>query len=165
MFLAERQAMVELLADDLAAAERELRTRLEFARESGELDHISQAAARLASVPREMGHSNEAASFARLGVQTAPADGVVAQALSRAALAGSASDAREHREAERLAHEAVALVPGEMLNLRADVLVELAEVLRAGDKKQDAKDAMREAARLYALKGNIVSAERLARLA
>ena len=45
-----------------------------------------------------------------------------------------------------------------MLHLRADVLVELAEVLLAAGRQQHAEQASSEAARLYALKGNIVSA-------
>jgi len=118
MFVAQRQATVELLAGDLAAAERELCTGLEFARESGERDHISQTAGRLAFVLRAQGRSDEAASFGLLSAQTAPVDGVAAQALSRAAMAGSALDAGEDREAARLAREAVGLVPDEMLNLR-----------------------------------------------
>jgi hypothetical protein len=44
-----------------------------------------------------------------------------------------------------------------MLHLRADVLVELAEVLLAAGRQQH-EQASSEAARLYALKGNIVSA-------
>jgi DNA-binding SARP family transcriptional activator/tetratricopeptide (TPR) repeat protein len=163
MFVAQSRATVELLGGNLSAAEKELRTRLEFARASGERDHISQTAARLASVLRGQGQSG-AAEFGLLSAELAPSEGVAAQALSRAAMARSRSDAGDHREAERLAREAVGLVPGEMLNLRADVLVELAEVLRAGNREQGTKEAMREAARLYELKGNTVSAEQMPRL-
>jgi hypothetical protein len=48
-----------------------------------------------------------------------------------------------------------------MLHLRADVLVELAEVLLAASRRQGAEHATNEAARLYTLKGNIVSAEQV----
>jgi hypothetical protein len=48
-----------------------------------------------------------------------------------------------------------------MLHLRADVLVELAEVLLAASQQQSAEHASSAAARLYTLKGNIVSAEQL----
>jgi hypothetical protein len=48
-----------------------------------------------------------------------------------------------------------------MLNLRADVLVELAQVLRAGDQEQGAVEAVEEAALLYERKGNMVLAERV----
>jgi hypothetical protein len=137
---------------------------LAFARASGERDHVSQTAARLAACVRGQGRSDEAASLALLSAQTAPVEGVAAQALSRAAMAGVASESGDRREAERLARIAVSLVPGEMLNLRADVLVELAGVLRAGDHEQQAKDAISEASRLYELKGNVASASRMRRL-
>jgi tetratricopeptide (TPR) repeat protein len=137
---------------------------LSFGREFEERDQISQAAARLALLLRRLGRSVEAAEFAALSAETAPADGAQAQALSRAAMAASASAAGEHQQAERLASEAVGLVPAEMLNLRADVLVELAEVLLAASQQHSAEQASSQAARLYALKGNLVSADRVLRL-
>jgi DNA-binding SARP family transcriptional activator/class 3 adenylate cyclase len=160
-FVAQSNATVELLAGELAAAERELRSVLEYVRETGERDPLSQAAARLSSVLRAQGRSDEAASLAVLSEQAAPSEGVAAQALSRAAMARTASEAGDHREAERLAREAVRLAPHEMLNLRADVLVELAEVLRAGDHELGAMKAVEEAGRLYRRKGNTSSAARL----
>jgi hypothetical protein len=164
MFLAQSQATVECLARDLVAAERELRTWLSFGREFEERDQISQAAARLALLLRRLGRSVEAAEFAALSAETAPADGAQAQALSRAAMAASASAAGEHQQAKRIASEDVGLVPAEMLNLRADVLVELAEVLLAASQQHSAEQASSQAARLYALKGNLVSADRVLRL-
>jgi predicted Zn-dependent protease with MMP-like domain len=79
-------------------------------------------------------------------------------------MAASASAAGEHQQAERLASEAVGLVPAEILNLRADVLVELAEVLLGASQQRGAEQASSEAARLYALKGNLVSADLVLRL-
>jgi predicted Zn-dependent protease with MMP-like domain len=82
--------------------------------------------------------------------------------MSRTAMAAAASAEGEHQQAERLAREAVALVPDEMLHLRADVLVGLAEVLLAAGQQQTAEQASGEAAHLYALKGNLASAEQIA---
>ena len=48
-----------------------------------------------------------------------------------------------------------------MPNLRADMLLERAVELRARGDEAGAKEAEGEAARLYRLKGNVVSAERL----
>jgi len=59
------------------------------------------------------------------------------------------------------ARAAAALVPEEMPNLRADMLLCLAWDLRARGDEAGANEAEGEAARLYRLKGNIVSAERL----
>jgi tetratricopeptide (TPR) repeat protein len=164
MFLAQSQATVEHLAGDLVAAEGELRTWLALAREFGERDQISQAAARLALLLRRLGRSGEVAQFALLSAEAAPADGVQAQALSRTAMAASASAVGQHQQAERLAREAVGLVPDEMLHLRADVLVDLAEVLLAASQQQTAEQASREAAHLYTLKGSIASAEQVSLL-
>jgi hypothetical protein len=54
------------------------------------------------------------------------------------------------------------LVPKEMPSLRAEVLVELAEVLRAGSHGHGAPEAVKEAMRLYKRKGDTVSAARIA---
>jgi DNA-binding SARP family transcriptional activator/tetratricopeptide (TPR) repeat protein len=161
MFLAQSRATVERLAGDLAAAEGELRTWLALAREFGERDQISQSAARLALLLRRLGRPGEVAELALLSAEAAPVDGTQAQALSRAAMAASASAAGQHQQAERLAREAVGWIPDEMLHLRADVLAELAEVLIAAGRQQSAERASSEAVRLYTLKGNIVSAEQV----
>jgi DNA-binding SARP family transcriptional activator/tetratricopeptide (TPR) repeat protein len=161
MFLTQSRAIVEHLAGNLVAAERELRTWLAFGREFHERDQIAQAAARLALLLRRLGRSGEVAELAFLSAETAPADGAQAQALSRTAMAAAASAAGEHQQAERLVREAVALVPDEMLHLRADVLVELADVMLVAGKQQGAVQANREAARLYVLKGDIASAEQI----
>jgi hypothetical protein len=108
-----------------------------------------------------LGRWHEAKEFARLAAETAPAEGVAEQALSRIAIAGAAIDAGDHREAERRAREAVALSPTEMCNLRADVLAELAAILRACGNERAAAEAVSGAARLYELKGNVVAAARL----
>jgi hypothetical protein len=51
-------------------------------------------------------------------------------------------------------------VPAEMPNLRADLLVELAEVLRASGDATGATRSIGEAIGLYKRKGNRVSAAR-----
>jgi DNA-binding SARP family transcriptional activator/tetratricopeptide (TPR) repeat protein len=160
-FVAQADATVEVLAGDVAAAESALRVALELTRESNERDPVSQIAARLATVVRAQGRLEEAASFALLSEEAAPSEGVEARALSLAATARSASDRGKHQEAEARAREAVSLVPKEMLSLRADVLVELAEVLRAGSQRHGALEAVREAMRLYERKGDTVSAVRI----
>lgn len=110
-FVAQSNATVELLAGEIAAAEGELRTALEFARETWERDPLSQIAARLASVLRTQGRSGEAASFGLLSEQAAPSESVAARALSLAAKARSTSDGGDHQAAERLAREAARLAP------------------------------------------------------
>jgi tetratricopeptide (TPR) repeat protein len=162
MFVAESEAPIALLANKPVDAERALRTRLQFARGSGEPYYISQSAARLSLVLRTMGRAAEAADFARLSGETAPAEGAAEQALSRVALAGAAADGGDRDEAGQLAREAVEIAPREMLNLRADVLMDAAAILRSAGDHRAAAHAVDEAVHLYERKGNVVSANRIA---
>jgi tetratricopeptide (TPR) repeat protein len=157
-FLADSHATVELLAGDIDVAEHELRYVMESARESREREPTSQAAARLTWVLRLQGQSDEAVTLADLSAQTAPSESITAQALSHAAMARCMSDVGDHRAAGSLARAAVGSVPYEMPNLRADVLIDLAEIARAAGQEQTATEAFKEAADLYARKGNTVSA-------
>jgi hypothetical protein len=88
----------------------------------------------------------------------APAQGAAAQALWRAAKAGILVSRDDHLEAERLAREAAGLAPAEMPNLRADLLVDLAEVLLRAKQPAKAKPVIAEAIGSYERKGNLVSA-------
>ena len=71
------------------------------------------------------------------------------------------------RSAEKLAREAVAFAAeSDFLDSHGDALLELAEVMRLTGREQEAVEVVREAERLYELKGNVVSAARAhARLA
>ena len=156
MFVAQGLATVALLAGDLQAAERELRTRLAFARETGEAEHLAPTAARLAFLVRARGRGGEADELAALSSRTAPAEGVEAQALSKAAMAQANVD-------ERLAAEAVELARADQLpGLRADLLLVLADIRHASGR-EGSDGATDEAARLYRLKGNLAAAKRLAK--
>lgn len=163
MFIAHSSAVVEMLAEQHAAAEPHLRGALDLALDMEEWDEAAQVAARLSTVLRALGRPEEAATHASQSANLAPADGVEAGARSRAAHARTLAEDGDLQRAESLARDAVRLVPDEMLNLRADVLVELADVLRAGDRPRAAMEACREAAALYERKGNLVSSARLRR--
>jgi hypothetical protein len=61
-------------------------------------------------------------------------------------------------EAERLAREATALVAStDLLNLRGDVTLALAEVLWSHGCADEATAALSEAVRLYEQKGNVAA--------
>jgi DNA-binding SARP family transcriptional activator/tetratricopeptide (TPR) repeat protein len=154
--VAHRTAHVEILAGDLAAAESELRTALAIATDMGEREQVSQVAADLARVLAARGADAEAAARAALSREQAPAESVTAQALWRAATARTA----DRDTAQRLLREAVGLVPPDMLNLRADLYVELAGLLATGAAPDLARAATREAVDCYERKGNVIGARR-----
>jgi Flp pilus assembly protein TadD len=71
----------------------------------------------------------------------------------------------ELEEAERLGREAVNWSQRtDFLNWRGDVLLDLAEVLRAAGKPDEARTAVEQALALYEQKGNVVSANAARRL-
>jgi tetratricopeptide (TPR) repeat protein len=160
MFVAGSSGAVEILARDFAAAEPELRKSLAMALEMGEREEVAQFAAGLSQVLSSLGRVDEAATFASMSMENAPGESVVSQALWRTAKARVIADRRGSREAERLAREAVRLVPAELPNLQGDLLIDLAEVLRKGGNSESATQAVAEAIELFERKGNLVSAAR-----
>jgi DNA-binding SARP family transcriptional activator/tetratricopeptide (TPR) repeat protein len=153
--VSRRAAEVEIMAGDLAAGERALRAALELNLAMGERDMVSQISASLSRLLSIRGDSEEAARFASISMDHAPAEGVSAQALWRAAMARVLASRQDSREPERLARQAIDLVPAEMLNLAADLQVELAEILLATGPVQ-ALHVVGVAAELYQRKGNLI---------
>lgn len=160
MFLAGRSAEVEFLACDLHACTRELRTALGLARELGERDFIAQFAAHLSSVSSARRNTADATQFASTAAEAAPAESVSAQALWRAAKARVLSHQGDQRGAQQLTRDAIRLVPHDMLNLRADLHVTLAESLFTTGLNDAGARVLNEAIEMYASKGNINAAER-----
>jgi DNA-binding SARP family transcriptional activator/class 3 adenylate cyclase/tetratricopeptide (TPR) repeat protein len=155
--VARRAAEVEIIAGDLAAGERELSTAIELGREMGERDQVSQIAASLSRILSAQGATEKAAKFASLSEDDAPAESVTAQALWRAATARALAHRDDSQRAERLAREAIQLLPLEMLNLGADIRLDLAEVLLASGQRDAATKAINEAIDLYGRKGNLAA--------
>ena len=160
MWAARSSAAVETLAGDLEGSERELRAALQLALRFREREPVARIAAGLSRVLSMQDRSSEADGFATMSVDYAPAEGAAAQALWRAAKARVMVSRDDHVEAERLAREAVGLAPAEMLNLRADLLVDLAEVLLRARQPAKVESVIAEAIELYERKGNLVSAAR-----
>src|SRR5262249_51161731 len=68
---------------------------------------------------------------------------------------------RRLKAAERLAREAVQLVAGtDLLNLHADALLDLGEVLRLARRKPEARAAVEQAVTAFEAKGNVVQSAR-----
>jgi tetratricopeptide (TPR) repeat protein len=66
-------------------------------------------------------------------------------------------------EAERLGREAVEIASGtaDILDLQAEALADLGEVLRLAGRLRESQAAVEEAIGLYGRKGNVVAADRL----
>ena len=151
-------AFVYLLADEVAAAESNLRETCEFLRNVGDRGGLASEAASLADVLYRQMRYDECECWTQTAEENAASDDIDAQLAVRSVRARLHARSGRHAEAETLASEAVRL--GERtdaLNQRAETLLALAEVLRLGGR--DGADAATESAvRLFDLKGNSVAA-------
>ncbi|MDP8904644.1 MAG: AAA family ATPase [Chloroflexota bacterium] len=149
---------VETLADDSAAAERELRWGFEKLSEIGEMSWFSTVAGILGEAVLANGRAEEAHALARASREAAAPDDVYSQVLwrtvaSKVLAAGGTAD-----EAERLAREAVDIVsPTDFLHLRWHALLSLARVLRDVGRPAEAAEYARQAAQAAAQKGCLVA--------
>ena len=149
-------AQIEILADDLAAAESELRTGYSMLEEMGERGARSTVAGLLADVVALGGLDDEAERFAEIARTTAADADVMPQVLWRRALARVAVRQGLKSSAETLAREAVALADQtDSHDFRAATLMVLADVLRGSGKAEEASAVNADARRLYELKGNL----------
>lgn len=157
--MSQNEAVVELLAGNPAAAEESLRTGYRALEEMGERMFRSTTAAFLARAVLEQGRDGEAEEFAEVSAQLAAKGDLLSQILWRGVRARVLARRAQYREAEVLAREAAALAQRtDFVNHRADALMDLAEVLKASLRVDEAVVVASEAFRLYGLKGNNVSA-------
>jgi len=131
----------------------------------GEFGYLSSAAPYLAEAVLAQGREEEALQLTerwRADRLTLPED-ADGQTQWRRVRAKILARRGELDEAERLGREAVAIASAtaDILNLRAEALADLGEVLRLADRPHESRAALAEAIRLYEAKGNIVGAERV----
>jgi predicted ATPase/class 3 adenylate cyclase len=152
---------IELLAGDAAAAEHELRTVCAHYEQVGELGFLSSAAYELADAVVAQGRDEEALLLTerwRADRLTVPEDRD-AQSGWRRVRAKALARSGEFVEAERLGREAVTIASAtDVLDLRAQALADLGEVLRLARRPQESRQALEEAVQLYEAKGNVVGA-------
>ncbi len=158
-----QSAVVELLAGDLDAAERELRRDYLKLEELGERYLRPTVAANLALIRCRRNDFDEAAQLARVAEEIAADDDVESQALWRSAKALILARGGEGVAAEVTARAAVELLKRtDALVQIADALIVQASVLDDSGRPDERANALREAAMLYQRKGNLIS-ERTAR--
>ena len=153
-----QSAVVELLAGDPGAAERELRRDYEKLEQMGEQYVRPTVAASLALLLCRQDRFDEASELARVAEDIAAEDDVESQALWRSAKALILARGGDGAAANTTARAAIELLRRtDALVQIADALIVHASVLQEHGDSDQRRGALREAARLYALKGNVVS--------
>ena len=153
---------VEMLAGDPVAAERILRSGYAALEEMGDTALLSTTAAFLGQALIAQDRHKEAEGLAEISAELAAGDDLITQVLWRGVRARCLAVGGRLEEAERLAREAVTLGEAtDLLNQRADALVDLGIVLGMLSRSADAQATFAEAVRLYEQKGNVVAAGRV----
>ena len=154
---AEVGGLVGLLADDPGRAESELRWGYEVVDEMGDRNALATVAAHLAEAVLVQGRNAEALALTEISEEAGAPDDLTVQILWRAPRARVLAGKGELDRAEQLAREAVELAERtDFLNLHADALMALADVLHAAGRPTD--EATAAAVTLYERKGNLISA-------
>ncbi len=158
---AELYGWVLMLADDLPAAEVEARRGFDALLEMGDRSSASTLAAVLAQILYSLGRGDEVLELTALGRDESSPDDLHTQIQWRGPRAKVLARRGELEEAERLAREGVDLAgPTDFLNVRASALLDLAEVLLAGERDDEAAAVVAAAAALFEQKGNVVGLAR-----
>jgi class 3 adenylate cyclase/tetratricopeptide (TPR) repeat protein len=153
------RAHAEVLAGRPGEAERDLRSAHETFAMIGDKVNAAAAEALLAEALEAQGRLAEADRWTEHVDQSAFADDVVARVAWGVARAKALARATRLDEAERLAHEVLAVArETDALNMRAHASLALAQVLRQAGSKAEATSAAGEALALYEQKGNLVGA-------
>ena len=159
---AETYGIVELLAGDATTAVREFGWGYDVLEEMGETQNFPDLAAKLADALYEQGELERALELSEVSERATAPDDLSAGVQWRAVRAKLVARQGAPDEAEALAEEAVALAAEtDFPVLRADALVDLAEVLRLADRQHDSIAFLEQALELYEQKGNVAAAERV----
>jgi tetratricopeptide (TPR) repeat protein len=152
---------VELRASDPAAAERELRAAYEILDSLQDIGHLSSAAPDLGEALVELGRADEALRISEYTETISIEGDVDANVRWRQLRARALARLGRHDEAEAFALEAVRLIAAtDYLDLHANALMALAEVMRLAGRTSEAAEAVREAIELYRRKENVIGERR-----
>ena len=163
---AQEAFLIENIAGTPAAATETLLRGYETLDRMGERGLLSTVAGFLAQALYAQGDYEDAARFSRASEDAAATDDVFSQMLWRISRARILVRQGDIERAEALAQEAVRLGEAtDLVNTRADMLCDLAEVLSLAGRREDAVPALAQAARMYEQKGNSPGHERALALA
>ena len=150
---------VELLAGDVAAAVEALFWACETLKRASDLSALASREAELAEALYVQGRYDETERWLRLSEEHAASDDLAAQLARRTIHAKMLARKGALEQAEELGREtARAAEQTDALNLRAKVLIDLAEVRRLAGSVDSRGALVQEAVRLLDRKGNLVSA-------
>ena len=155
------EALVRLQAGEPARAERLLRAGMETLASMNAGDLLATTIALLAQAVYAQGRMGEADELCRRAAGSAASDDIVTQVICRGVEAKILAGEGHCDRAAAVAHDAVALVePTELLSLRGDAMLDLAEVLRACGRAGESQRALQAGLALYEKKGNTPGAAR-----
>jgi tetratricopeptide (TPR) repeat protein len=145
---------MEMRAGNYRDAERLLLDAYERMSARGDLGFSSTVAGNLAALYVELGRWEEAERYARIALDTSQPDDVDAQAQGFSALARVEAARGDRSAAEANARRAVASADKtDYLDRRGSVLADLAEVLLAAGKRDEAVEALRQSLDNFLAKG------------
>jgi tetratricopeptide (TPR) repeat protein len=154
-------AEIEILAGNHEAAALHLRTFCDWLESNEAYAVLSTYTPLLGRQLCALGRHDEAEPLARRGRELSQSDDAVTETLWRQVQALVHARRREHRDAERLAREAIAIIETtDGLRWQGDAHTDLASVLEAAGRRDAAAAALREALDRYERKQNIPSARR-----
>ena len=152
------EAIVEMLAGRPEAAERRLRRGFERLEEMGERALLATTAAMLARAVHAQGRDDEAGRLCDLCERTAAPEDLLTQVIWRGVRARILAGRGRGEAAEALAREAVELAgPTDLLTIRADAVLDLAEVLALLGRAEEAGRATSQAVALLERKGCVAA--------
>ena len=155
------QAGVELVAGNSGAAEEVLRSSCERLQEMKAFSALATRAAQLAEAVYQQGRYDEADEWTRISERHTGADDIGAQFSWRGVRAKVEARRGSHDKGEALAREGVALAERtDALNQHAKASLDLAEVMRLADRRDEAAAVVEGALSLYERKGNVPDAAR-----
>jgi tetratricopeptide (TPR) repeat protein len=156
------EALVEMLADDPAAAERCLRADYDSLATMGEKGFLSTTAALLARAVEAQRRDEEAYELTEVAERNAASDDLATQIVWRGVRARILAERGSDEEAEQLARGAVALAEQtDRLNYHADALDDLASVLERSGRAEEEARALGTALALFERKENLVASARI----
>jgi DNA-binding SARP family transcriptional activator len=154
-------SVIEMNAGCPEQAEQALRSGCELLQQMHQTAVLATRAAQLADVLYAQGRVDEARAWTHIAQDSASAEDLDAKLFLQPVQAKLLAQSGAIERAERLVRETLELVGRtDALDRHAATLLALGEILRVGDRPDDAEGRTREALRLYELKGNIVAADR-----